>query len=191
VRTTLCFWVTAIDVVRCSKSYYLQQVHQPRHLPYSAPLLGGILEVRTVILDTTMSHLSGSISLSRSGTWSRSCGDPFAPTFSSALSSNLPAPFPLSPSVLPSRSRRCQASRSTHSSRPSCVSSREISYGQCSSIFCTGSCSTSMRCSRIDLPSSCCISCCMAFTISCLWTGALLVLLCSTHGSYSSVVICY
>lgn len=40
----LYFWLTLTE--RSSKAYYLQQVHQPRHLPYSARLFGpDILEV--------------------------------------------------------------------------------------------------------------------------------------------------
>jgi 4-hydroxysphinganine ceramide fatty acyl 2-hydroxylase len=74
-----------------SKSYYLLQVHQPRHLVDSAPLFGNFLDVRdaTCFINVITYNYSRS-SLKRPGMWCRLFGCPLPCTSTSVPPSNSP-----------------------------------------------------------------------------------------------------
>jgi hypothetical protein len=115
-----------------SKSYYLKQVHQPRHLAQSARLFGP--DYLEVFILTAQIHLILTVHVLRSqperfGTWFQYSGSQSPPISSSGPSFNLLAHFQTSCPILPYLFARSRPSRGRPLPEQFCVFSWEISSG--------------------------------------------------------------
>ena len=156
-----------------SKAYYLQQVHQPRHLKESARMFGpDILEVRNLALkNECLMQMCYRCVRERSGMSCLYSGHLSRSTCSFVLSSNSPDLSLLSSKILPYPYLTSSPFPRTLLWKQCYVSSLETLCGRFWSTLCIASCSMSTAGFQINHYFSCFISQRMEFTITFPWIG--------------------